>query len=486
MSLKQAAASGVKWTGASSGLTTALQLLQLSVLTRILSAEEFGLMAIVLVVVGFTNVFADMGFSNALIYRQDATRQQLSTLYWTNLAMGVVLYVLVMASAPLIAEFYGDPLLVDLLAWAGLAFLVTPFGQQFQALLQKEFRFGTIERFRIVASIAGVVIAITTALWGYGVFALVWGQLANSSIRAVALAVVGWREWRPSLHFSHHDLPGFLGFGAYQVGERTVNYFGANVDYVLIGRFLGPETLGVYHIAFQLVIVPLTRINPILTRVAFPVFARRQHDDGALRQGYLEMSKLLAFITFPVLLGMAVTAPVLVPVLFGGRWQEAIPLVQILVGVGILKTLGNPVGSVLLAKGRADIGFKWNLCLAAINFGVFWNVVGHGAQALAWAYLVLTLAYFVGARLILWHVIALPWSDYLRALLHPALIGCAMAGVVRGVHQLLAGSMASQEWLLTTLVGAGLVVYTGLWLYSGSDYLRGLWRMLTGPRPRAA
>jgi O-antigen/teichoic acid export membrane protein len=118
------------------------------------------------------------------------------------------------------------------------------------------------------------------------VYALIYAQLAVASVKAAQLAFYGWRRWTPKLRLRRRDLKGFVGFGLYQMGERTIYYWSSNIDYVLIGRFLGPEQLGLYTIAYQLVVMPVSRLAPVLTRVAFPVFAKRQHDDAALRRGF--------------------------------------------------------------------------------------------------------------------------------------------------------------------------------------------------------
>src|SRR5574341_2298515 len=142
MSLRRKAALGVKWTGAGTVITTGLRVLQLVVLARLLGPSDFGLMAMITVVIGFAQGFADMGVSNAIIHRQDNTRSELSSLYWLNMLAGLTVFALVMASSPLVAKFYGEPRLASLIPWPALVFLVIPLGQQFQALRSEERRVG--------------------------------------------------------------------------------------------------------------------------------------------------------------------------------------------------------------------------------------------------------------------------------------------------------------------------------------------------------
>ena len=293
-SLRHSAVRGVKWTTLSTAVVTVVGLVQLAILTRLLTKTDFGLMAMIATAVGFAQVYADVGFSNAIIFRQDATPRQLSSLYWMNIIVSVSLGALVALAAPLIAAFFKEPSLVTPLRAVCLSFVILPLGQQFQVLLQRDLEFDLLARRDIAASLAGLAMAVGMAAAGQGVYALVWGQLTTITVKSVTTATVGWRRWRPSLHLRWGDLHGFLSFGLYQVGERSIYYWAANIDYLLIGRYLGPEQLGVYTVAYNLVVIPVSKLNPVLSKVAFPVFAKRQTDAEALRRGFGELVELVA------------------------------------------------------------------------------------------------------------------------------------------------------------------------------------------------
>jgi len=234
--------------------------------------------------------------------------------------------------------------------WAGAALLILPWGQGFQALLQKALRFKPIAQAEMAGSCAGAVVAITSALAGMGVYALIWGQLANALVRTVPIAVQGWRQHAPALHLSLAELRGDLRFGAFQMGERTLGLINARLDQLLIGAVLGPETLGYYNLAWQMTLQPLARLNPVVMRVAFPLFARIQHEQPRLRRGYFQAQRLLGAVNFPLFLGLAVLAPVFVPTVFGSRWVPAVELVQLLAGVAVFRAIGNPVGACCCRK----------------------------------------------------------------------------------------------------------------------------------------
>lgn len=158
------------------GVVITLQFITLAILARLLSPLDFGLMGMILVVIGFARLFADMGISNAIIYRHDATREELSSLYWLNILAGIAVFFIVCASVPLVAAFYHEPRLNNLMYLAAIVFLITPFGQQFQILLQKELQFNQLAKIEIIGSITNAMVAITLAFWEMGVFSLIWAS----------------------------------------------------------------------------------------------------------------------------------------------------------------------------------------------------------------------------------------------------------------------------------------------------------------------
>lgn len=381
MSLKSQFISGVKWSGASSGVGTAIQLLQLVVLGRLIAADDFGLMAMTTIVIGLAQIYADMGVSSAIIQRQEVSKEVLSTLYWLSLFLGAGLFLIVLGVAPLISTLFGEPRLESLLKWAALIFLITPLGQQFQLLLEKSLRFKDLALIEITGVVLGFAVAVVAALLQKGVYALIFGQLANTSFRALVLSAIGFRSWTPKALFKPEGLKGFIQFGLYQMGERSVNYLAERLDQMLIGSMLGAEALGYYSFAFTLAAMPISKVNSVLTRVAFPVFSRIQHVNHQLKNGYLSLLRAISMSNFPILLGMAAVAPTFLPAVFGNKWIPAVTLLQLLAIVTLFRSTGNPVGALLLAKGRADWGFKWNLVLLALHIPSIYIGIHFGETA---------------------------------------------------------------------------------------------------------
>jgi O-antigen/teichoic acid export membrane protein len=314
--------------------------------------------------------------------------------------------------------------------------------------------------------------------------ALVIGILAQSAARSLQLVSVGWRRWRPGLHFARADLTGYLSFGLYQIGERTIYYLSANIDYLLIGRYLGASPLGVYTIAYQLVVMPVSRLNPILTKVAFPVFSRRQDDPAALRRGFGELTELVALVTFPLLIGLGVVAPVAVPAIFGPDWQPSVVLVQIMAVMGLLMCLSNPLGAALLAKGRADVGFWLNVASTAVAIPALWFAVRWGTSGVAWTHTLIAVLFFFVELWIIDRILGMTWPIYVARLWRTT-VAVVVMGVSVGLLYLIVSRVDLRPAVqLVPLVALGASVYVAAWWVIGRSYIRELGRLLVTRAPR--
>jgi len=390
--LRKQALSGAKWISGATAITASLQFIQIALLARLLIPEDFGLMALTMIVIGFAQAYADMGVSSAIVHRQDATGQQLSSLFWLNVLVGFGVFIVMLAVAPLLADIFDEPRLAGLIALAAAVFLIAPAGQQFSMLIQKALRFDVLAVIDVSSTAVGFATSVVLAFNDQGVYSLVWGQLANAATRSLMLLRLGIRDWRPALRFRGGDLAGYLRFGAFQMGEKTINFLGANLDKILIGSLVGVHGLGIYNVAYQLVMKPMQLFNPIITRVAFPLFAMVQTDDARLRAGYLDAIRVIALVLFPVYVWMILLAEPLTLLVLGQGWSSAVTTVQILGVLAMFYSLGNPLGSLLLAKGRVEIGFYLNIWRVALFATAIWMGVRWGVEGVA-AALVLATAF---------------------------------------------------------------------------------------------
>jgi O-antigen/teichoic acid export membrane protein len=403
VSLKTSAMSGVMWTTMSTVAITVIQLTQMAILTRFLSPGDFGLMAILMVVIGFSQAFMDMGISNAIIHKQNITHTQLSSLYWLNIGAGLAMTIITFFVSPLVARFYVEPRLAELMMVLSSVFVIVAIGNQYRILFQKELQFTRMAKIEVISSIFSFAVAVYFAVMGFGVYSLVFAMLTQAFASSAMFLFVGLREHhRPTFVYKHSELAGFYSFGLFQMGERSINYFSANIDKLIIGKMLGMQTVGFYDMAWRLIAFPLQKINPIVNKVAFPIYARMQNDSIALNRYYTFNVKALSIITVPLLAFLSFFSHDVVLVVFGPGWNQTASLVTVLAFVGILKALGNPGGAIVLALGRAEVGFWWNLIWAAFVSIIMFVMLYHFPQVEVAAYSLLALSLTVG---LFWHYI---------------------------------------------------------------------------------
>ena len=439
---------GIRWTSISLVIKTLLQFVQISFLAQFLDKKDFGLMAIVLVVIGFSRIFSDMGLSNAIIHRKDPTQNELSSLYWINVTSGIIIFILLFFISSPVAAFYNEPEISQLIKIVAIAFLIEPFGHQFRVLHRKEFRFEIIAKIEIIAIAISTIVAVLAALWGLGVYSLVLAHLCNILILSLLFILKGVKYFKPHFYFNRKDLKGYISFGLFQLGDKTINYFNKQIDVLLIGKLFGTEALGIYVIAKIIVNKPVQITSPIVSRVGFPLYAKIQDNIPKLRNIYLNSLTYLSSVNFPIYFLIALLAEPIIFFFFGKDWYEAIYLIRILSLFIMFRSIGNLSGSLVLARGRADLGFFWNLgkifiipCF--IYLSSFW-----GLKGIVWSLLILQVFLLIPA----WRILVFPSCkagifEYFSSVARPLIISFLSA--VLGVSLLL---LISNLYLIIILV----------------------------------
>lgn len=469
-------------TGVSAVFTTVIQLVQTLVLARLLGPEQFGLMAMVLMVVLFGDLFGQMGLNDAIIPRKDVSRAELSSLYWFSIAWGGLIYLIIYTLTPLIALGFSEPQLKTLLPVTLISIVITPFGTQFFALLQKSLKFHLLASVEIASALLGLFVAVASAwIWDQGVWALVWGHLSRNTAGTIVFMAYGWLVGpRPRLHFATADLHGFLRFGLYRVAANGANFVVSRVDQILIGSLLGAQALGFYSMAANITLLPIQKISPVIAKVAFPVFAKIQDDIPLLKRGYMELLKILTFINAPVLIGMAVIAPIAVPVLLGEQWTESVLLIQILAIYALLRSVGNASGSLIMGLGRADITFFWNLgLLFAVPPVVYVASLTGSITNVAWSMVLLQAILYVALYAMIVRRLLGPCpTPFFSAFAGPVSLALAMGAIVIAMDPLLTDFPTIVH--LGSQVLIGVACYVSLTLIFQMRYLKQILRMVKG------
>jgi lipopolysaccharide exporter len=361
MSLREKTISGAKWSAMATVAIIGLGLVQMTWLARIFDSHQFGLLTVSLVIIALADTLSDFGIANSIIQRKAISRLELTTLYWLNVGLGIVVFALVFAVSDTIARVLHNPDLAPLIKTLSLAFVMIPHGQQFRALMQKELEFNKIGLIETSSVMAGFSVTVVSAwFWPWAMTAIL-GYLVNTAVRTLLFGWYGRKIYRPGLHFSLASVASNLRFGAWLTADSIINYVNTNLSTLVLARILGAGAAGGYNLAWNVAVVPPMKLNPIITRVLFPAFAKIQDDTDKLRVNFYKLLSIVGILNFPALLGLMVVSNNFVPLVFGEKWVSIVPVLQLLCVVGLLRSVGNPIGSLLMAKARVDISFKFNV-----------------------------------------------------------------------------------------------------------------------------
>jgi len=456
MSLKQSAISGVKWSSVSQVGRQGMQWVTIIILARLLSPSDFGLIGMVMVVVGFVGLFKDLGTSAAVIQRKGVSDELLSSIFWVNVAFGVLAMVVLFVLSPLGASLYHEPRLTPLLGVLSLTFFISGLSVLQQAILERDLAFHTLAKVEISAIACGSVVAVGLAMLGAGVWSLVYQSLTVTLVTTVLLWVSS--AWRPKMIFCWTEVKLVSSYSLNLTGFNIFNYFARNADYLLIGRFLGAQDLGYYTLAYRIMLYPLQSISAVIGRVMFPVYSQIQDDDVMFRRVYLNVAGSIALITFPMMLGLMALSGPFVLTAFGSQWRPVILLLMIFAPVGLAQSIGTTVGAIYQAKGRTDWMFRWGvaagiLVIIAIVIGLQWGVVGVAA-----AYAIVSVILSYPSLAIPFRLINVRFSELGAVLWRPFLSSLLMLGLLLVLRAALSTDLPSRL-TLGILVPTGIIAY---------------------------
>ena len=426
-------------------------------LARLLLPEEFGLAMMAVVVSTLALIFSDMALGAALIQRKELTQADRSTVFWLSVIVGSVFTAACALLAGPLAALYDEPRVESLFVLISPVFVLTALGSTHTTLLTREMDFKSLEIRMMLGTLAGAAVGVTAAAMGVGSEAIIIQYLITAATSTVLVWVT--LRWRPSLIFSTATLRSLGGYSARVFGSRVLFYVSRNADSLLIGRFLGPAALGAYTVAYNVMLVPFSKLAGPIQEVMFPAMARIQDDRRRIGSIWLRVNHIVAAFALPGMLGLIVIAPEFVSVVLGDRWQAAVTPIQILAWVGVLQSLVRLNGSVQQACDRTDVMFRWSLLIASANLvafavGVSWGIVG---VAVAYA-LTNTLLQPVNVWLT-GRIVGISLATFCRNLAGTVRATAVMLAAIVPLRQLLVAEDVADSLRLVAVVVVGGAVY---------------------------
>jgi len=329
------------------------------VLSRLIKPAEFGIIAMVSMAIGFLNVIKDFGFGAALIHKKEVSDDEYSTVFWFNLIIGVALTAIVFIASPYIGDFFNEKEVEYVTKILSFTFIINSVGIVWSNRLLKEVAFKQIFYRSFISTIISGTCAIILALNNYGVWALV-AQVYTALIINTFLNYLHVK-WLPSFVIKKKYVRHLVQFGIPLLADQSINYWVRNIDNLLVGKVFGKNTLAYYNKAYTLMLLPVEQLTSTLTKVLFPSFALIQDDRPQIANIYLKISRVIAFIAFPVMISLSMLAKPLILIVYGKNWTPVIPIFEVLSILGMFQALGALSGDIYLSLGETKLMFKVGL-----------------------------------------------------------------------------------------------------------------------------
>jgi len=463
MSFRREVGLGLFWVAIATIASKGFSLLRQLILARLLVPADFGLVTSAYVAIGALQLFQELGFSSALIYRKSDIEEAANTTFIVVMVSSVILYGVAWFSAPLVAALFKNEALVQVLRVLSISIVISAVSQVPMSLLAKGLGFKNQVIPEMIAIILGSVLSVALAVMGWGVWAIVHGQIATALLNSVL--VWFFCPWRPSFVFARRVAKELWDYGKHMVGFQIMVFLITNIDNAFIGRFMNSAVLGVYGLAYNLSNLPATHLSRIVGQVMFPAFSKVQEDANRLNNVFFKSVKFVSLVAFPVSLITLVFAKDFIVVAYGSKWYLAVLPLQLLTIYGLARSIAVNMGNVFKAGGKPN----WLLYIATLRLVVMAALLypairWQGINGVAGLSAVVAVADFGLSLYLTNRILQAPWRRYMRIFL-PMLVvstGTAILG-----HQLYRWT----EGLIHPFLSMPLTGGIALVLYLGIMYL---------------
>lgn len=458
--LRGRAVSNARWIAVSRAVSIGVQLLSLAWLSRLLTPADYGLVAMAMVVTNLASLVRDMGMTQALIQRESLNDETILTAFWFTVGVGLALGTVVASASPLAALAFDAPGVTGILCLLAVTFPVLGSTTVHQALLERESRFPLLARIAAVSSVSGLAVGVTAAYLGAGAYSLALNSLTVALVSSSQLWLAA--PLSPRWLWSRREFRGIRQFSDYLVGFNLINYFSLNADSMIIGRFLGAGSLGLYSLAYRIVDFPVNNLTFVASSALFPVMSRQQAVPEEMANLYLRTLAMIAFVTAPMMAGLIVLREPFIEVVLGSKWLAMSDVLMWLSAVGFVNSLTCTTGSVLMARGHTKYLFYLGIVgvvlqIPAFVIGLKWGVEGVAAGHLVASVITAVIAFSVVLR-----VLGRGAGQFLRSIGTPMAFAGVMVLAVIGCKPLLPSHGMPAFIQLVTLAFVGAATYLAL------------------------
>ncbi len=432
-------------------------------LAHLLSKDDFGVVGFAVTTIGFLDVMSDLGVVPALIYHPEDEDTSV-TAFWLGLVIGILLFFITWVAAPLVGLFFQDPRAIPVTRVLALSYPINALGATHQAILQKKLAFERTFIPDLAQSLVKGLGSIVLAFLGIGAWSLIGGQLGGMVTGAIVVWLIA--RWKPTFTFKPAIARSLLKYGVKIVGVDLLGIILVNLDYLLVGRYMGAASLGVYTLAFRLPDLVILQFARILSGVIFPIYTRMRDVPGSLAKGFTMTTRYVSLVTVPLGLGLAILAEPFVISVFSEKWIEAIPVVRAIAIYAMFLSLSYNAGSVYKAEGRPQV-LTWLALvrLAVLLPALYWaTTTANSIVAVGWAQALIALFAGILNLVVAARLLKIASTTLLDALKPAVLAGILMSAVIL-IFLSTAKSMIPWAQLgLGTMLGA-LSYIAAIWIF---------------------
>ena len=454
MTLKLKVLSGLKWSAAGKLLGQIISWISTIVVIRMLEPSDYGLMSLSIIFTSLCYVLSQMGLGSAIVQSKKSGDLLLQQVFSLVILSNSIIFILLWSNAGGVSEFFDSPDLASIMRVQAFQFLFSMFGVVSYAKLLRAMNYRAIAITDFFSFLLNTLVTLYLAWHGFGVWALVYGGMSGVVSRTVLLNIYSPYINRPTFNFN--GFKSAANFGLMTSLDQVLWYVYSNLDRFIIGKFLGPSSLGIYSIALQLASLPLEKVGQIINQIAFPAYSEIQGDHQRVAQYTLRIGNLISMLSFPLFFGISVTAPVFVPLLVGDKWLEAIIPLQLLALLGPLKIINATTQPAISGVGFPSVNVK-NLLIAclimSVSFliGIRWGILG-----ICYSWLIGFSIWFFIMLKIGAPYLGLSSSRILSPLLSPAIVSVFMYAFVYMIYDYIINFQINLIHQLLILVLSGL------------------------------
>lgn len=408
-----------------------------AILARLLSPEEFGIVALISVYLTFFNLLSDFGLGSAVVHNQTLTSEDIRSIFSFSVILALVLAFLFFISAPIISNFYNKDVLLPVMRYLSLSVLFQSLLAVPQALIQKDLRFKQIGIITLSVQLITGVVSIVLAYIGFSFYALVIQSVLASFISFFVFYWLSPISFNICLNWL--SIRKVLRFSSFQFLFNFINYFSRNADNILIAKFMGSSALGFYDKSYRLMLMPVQNLTHVVTPVLLPVLSKYQDDKDYIFQSYLKVVRLLAVVGFPLSVLLYFSASEIIHLLFGSQWGQSVPVFKLLsLTVGIQIVLSS-TGAIFQAVNRTDLLFISGLLgsvimISGISYGIFF---GKNLEAIGYGLIVaFAFSFFQGFYFLIVVVFKYSYFKFLKIFVFPIFVSLVIFGFLFFVNQL--------------------------------------------------